>query len=111
MDQLLVAEWINNWWPGTPRPGRRTPLNDFLHRHKVIGFVDAATTHPDTKTLCVTWPPQGHWLRGCRDVMDVALLAVLVIRHKVIGFVDAATKYPGNADAILVRSSPPKNHV
>jgi len=25
--------------------------------------------------------------------------------------VDAATKYPGNADAILVRSSPPKNHV
>ena len=18
MDQLLVAEWINNWWPGTP---------------------------------------------------------------------------------------------
>jgi len=36
-------------------------------------------------------PPQGHWLRGCRDFPPQVFVERLVPRHKVIGFVDAAT--------------------
>jgi len=35
-------------------------------RHKVIGFVDAATVTVVGRVLYEP-PPQGHWLRGCRD--------------------------------------------
>ena len=35
-------------------------------RHKVIGFVDAATGRSALNKWMML-PPQGHWLRGCRD--------------------------------------------
>ena len=37
-----------------------------IPRHKVIGFVDAATVLMASIRSKVS-PPQGHWLRGCRD--------------------------------------------
>ena len=37
-------------------------------RHKVIGFVDAATRVMPPEMRNLYRPPQGHWLRGCRDL-------------------------------------------
>jgi len=74
-----------------PRPKWRTPLQLWReNRHKVIGFVDAATDAGFGRIL-LHEPPQGHWLRGCRDCRGVCVTVRPYRRHKVIGFVDAAT--------------------
>ena len=52
-------------------------------------------------------PPQGHWLRGCRDSVERWRGGVQCGRHKVIGFVDAATIGQGvNGN----RDLPPQGH-
>jgi len=95
-------------------------------RHKVIGFVDAATMM-DGRMIRVKKPPQGHWLRGCRDARNGTGCVVGVKtatrslaswmprlkgffglgpdrhnRHKVIGFVDAATTVKGAAEYVKI---------